>query len=413
MISVEEAQEIIHRHVPSFSPIHVPLHGCLGLTLAQDIIATEDTPLFNNSAVDGYAVRTKDLHQATQESPVHLKNIGSLPAGASVSIALKSGECSHIATGAKVPSSADAVVMKEAVIVEDNHISFTRVPQVGENIRYQGEDMKKGDLILSKGTQIQPAGVAILAFFGYTQVLVIPQIKVAILATGSELVEVHEVVSGSQIRDSNSSMLAALLQNLPCFVHRIGIVRDDPRILKEKIQTALHSDLILISGGISVGEHDYVKAVLAELGVEELFWKVNIKPGKPMFVGKLDQKLIFGLPGNPASSFVNFEIFVRPLLKKMLGFSHWEIPQFQAQLEAKVTHQAGRTQYLRATIRKQKNQYLVTPLLLQGSHSLSSLAQANAFIEVPPNTPQQEVGEMVTVIPLTTSSHSIEFLIKE
>ncbi len=400
MLSVEKAKAIIEAQVAPKPPVQQSLQASRGLVLAESVEANQAFPLFDNSAMDGYAVRADDLKGASRETPVALLNQGLIPAGFLAKRPVQAGTCFQIATGAAVPEGADTVVMQESTFTEGQHVYFRRAPHQGENIRRRGEDIAPGSSVLSPGTLILAAQTALLAAFGYSEVKVHPPLTVSLLSTGSELVDIDQPIGESHIRDSNGYMLATLLQSELCEVQRLGIVPDDPDALRERLHAGLQSDFLLISGGVSVGEHDFVKPVLADLGVEELFWRVAIKPGKPVFFGKRQQTLVFGLPGNPAASYVVFEVLVRPALRKMRGLPDFESPRLKAVLTKPLPHRTGRTHYARGHLQWQGDHYEVSPLVFQGSHSLSSLIDANALIELPPNAAAPKTGETVTVLPL-------------
>ena len=400
MLSPEEAKHLVLEHTPLKAPRRVGLEASLGFVLQETIHATCAVPAFDNSAMDGYAVLASDLAQASEATPVGLEKIDYLPAGHQGLQPIQSGQCFQIATGAELPLGADSVVMKEHVTVEDNQIWFQRVPQKAQHVRFKGEDIQENQAILSPGTRIGPSQIALLAAFGYSQVWIHPPLEVVVMATGNELVEVDQPLESGKIRDTNSPMLAALVQEEGCQCHRVGIVRDEPNLLREALQAHLNADLVLISGGVSVGERDFVKEVLQEVGVEEIFWKVRIKPGKPFFFGKRKNSLVFGMPGNPASSYVVFEEFARPAIRKAMGHKTLEKSRVTALLDLPLHAPSPRRQYVRAQLRHEQEKFWVKPLPLQGSHSLSSLAGANALIVVPENSGELGAGASVAVKPL-------------
>lgn len=401
MLNPDKAKRTILDLVSPHAPISVPLESCQGLVLQQDITATCPVPGFDNSAMDGYAVIADDLKEASQEAPVALKKLTYISAGDHEETALESGHCYQIATGAPVPPGADTVVMKEAVKVEGEQVWFTRPPKQSENVRYQGEDIPEGETVISAGEVLNAGQISLLAAFGYASVQVIPPIKVVVISTGSELVDVDKPLGLGQIHDTNSYTLAALAQEELCDVHRVGIVEDDPKLLYQTLKSHMDADFIIISGGVSVGEHDYVKSTLERLGVKEVFWRVSIKPGKPFFFGQHDGGFVFGMPGNPASSYVVFEEFVRPAIRHAMGYSVLEKPIVPAILDSEIKTRAGRRQFLRANVRREGGLYRVKPMSFQGSHSLRSLAGANALIIIPENSGEFAAGDTVQVRQLT------------
>lgn len=400
MISPEQAKHIVLEHTTLKSPRKVGLAESLGFVLQEPIQATCSVPAFDNSAMDGYAVLASDLTQASEESPVALEKLDYLPAGHQGLEPIQAGQCFQIATGAELPPGADAVVMKEQIQMEGNRIWFRRAPEKAQHIRFKGEDIPENQTVLSPGTVIGPSQIALLAAFGYSQVSIRPPLDVVVIATGNELVEVDQPLEPGKIRDTNSHMLTALVQEEHCRCHRVGIVRDDPKLLRETLQSHMEADMVLITGGVSVGERDFVKEVLQEVGVEEIFWKVGIKPGKPFFFGKRGNSLVFGMPGNPASSYVVFEEFARPAIRQAMGRTSLEKPWVRAVLDLPIHAPTARRQYLRARLRKEQEKFRAEPLPVQGSHSLSSLAGANALIIIPENSGELPAGTSVSVKPL-------------
>ncbi|MBF0287369.1 MAG: molybdopterin molybdotransferase MoeA [SAR324 cluster bacterium] len=401
MLDPDKAKKIILEHTSVQAPQDIDLEASLGLVVHEDIQATCAVPAFDNSAMDGYAVRQEDLENASTDTPVVLQKLDYIPAGSRQEQPLQYGQCFQIATGAEIPPGANAVVMKENVTVEGAKVWFSKPPKMQEHIRFKGEDIEEGAVIISRGETIGPGQISLLAAFGYAKVFVKSPPRITIITTGSELVDVGENLEPGKIRDSNSYMLAALLREENCFCDRIGIVKDDPELLLETLKACMDTDFVLISGGVSVGEHDFVKSTLKQLGVEEIFWKVRIKPGKPFFFGKNEKTLVFGMPGNPASSYVVFEEFVRPSIRKAMGQANLEKNLVTATLEKSITQRANRRHYLRAKLRKEENQYFVKPLPFQGSHSLRSLADANALIIVPENSEELPEGSLVSTRFLT------------
>lgn len=433
MISVEEAQKIILEHTVPNPPKRVSLQEALGLVLAEEVIASHDLPPFTSSAMDGYALRSGDTARASETFPCRLQVVEDLPAGKVARRKVKAGTCARIMTGGLVPNGADAVLMLEETEltgeevkgrlrsapppparglepragtapdtpgkpVASSAVKIKRIVSAGENIRYQGEDIRKGKTALEKGTVINAQQVALLAALGVSRPLVFPRATVAILSTGNELVPVSKKLSPGKIRDSNSHTLEALLRQTGADPVRLGIAKDSPTSLRKKIREGLAQDLLLVAGGISVGAYDLVKKVFLEEGVGEIFWKVNVKPGKPLFFGKRGKTLVFGLPGNPASSFVSFEIFVCPALRRMMGRSE-PFPIFERGILVKeISHRNGRVEFIRAVAEKRNGTLFVRSAGPQGSHCLSSLVQANALIRLDGKTAKAGEGEEVEVL---------------
>jgi molybdopterin molybdotransferase len=397
MISVEGAQKIILENAKPVAPKSVPLQESLGLVLATDIHAPTDLPPFTSSAMDGFALRSADTKGASLAFPLSVKVIEDLPAGKIPTEEITSGTCARMMTGAAIPKGADAVIPVEDTEPLGKFIKIKRPVSFGENIRYQGEDIKKGKF-LQRGILLRPQEIALLAAFGRNQVPVFPRVSVAILSTGNELVPVSKNLAPGKIRDSNSFALEALLKIEGALPVRLGIAKDNLKSLREKIKKGLNHDILLVAGGISVGAHDLVKKVFLELGVKEIFWKVRIKPGKPLFFGKRKEALIFGLPGNPASSFVAFEIFVRPALRAKMGRKD-ALPAYQkAVLLQEISHHNERVDFIRATVTRRDGALFVRSSGRQGSHCLGSLCHANALIRLGENISRLKQGEEAEVL---------------
>ena len=307
MLNYEDARDLVFQNVKPLEKCTRPLTESQGIALSDDILAPHGMPSFDNSGVDGYAGQAEDLTQASAVNPVLLENLGYIAAGDTGNEKMHSGQCIQIATGAPLPKGADSVVMKEDIEIEDSKIRFTRSIKEKENVRYQGEDIPEGDTIITAGTVIGPAQIATLATFGFSQVPVHRVPKVSIVSTGSELIDVVGQPQAGQIRESNRFMLAGMVMQEYCEILKISMVPDLPQVLNEAFEEALKADMTLICGGMSIGEKDFAKQLLNEVGVEEIFWKIKFKPGKPLFFGRRGKTWIFGLPGNPASSYVLFE----------------------------------------------------------------------------------------------------------
>ena len=340
------------------------------------------------------------MAQASAENPVLLENLGYIAAGDSVNEKVNSGQCMQIATGAPLPKEADSVVMKEDIEVEDSKIRYTQSIQAKENVRYHGEDIPEGDTIIPAGTVIGPVQIATLATFGFSQVPVHQVPKVSIVSTGSELIDVVGQPAEGQIRESNRFMLAGMVRQEYCEILKISMIPDLPELLNEEFEEALKADVTLICGGMSIGEKDFAREILKELGVEEIFWKIKFKPGKPLFFGRRGKTWVFGLPGNPASSYVLFEEFVRPALRKMMGRRVLEESMVKATLETPITKTYNRLHFMRGLLHEENGEFRVRPLKFQGSHSIGSLVASNALIRVEADSPSMPAGSMVSVRPL-------------
>jgi len=400
MLNYEDARALVFKNLKPLEKCTRLLIESQGLALSEDILAPHGIPSFDNSGVDGYAVLAKDLALASAENPVMLENLGYIAAGDSRVEKMNPGQCIQIATGAPLPKGANSVVMKEDIEVEGSKIRFTLLIQEKENIRYRSEDIHEGDTIIRAGTVIGPAQIATLATFGFSEVPVHRVPKVSIVSTGSELIDVFEQPAEGQIRESNRFMLAGMIRQECCEILKISMVPDLPEVLNEAFEDAMKADVALICGGMSIGEKDFAKHLLKKLGVEEIFWKIKFKPGKPLFFGRREKTWVFGLPGNPASSYVLFEEFVRPALRKMMGRRVLEESMVKATLETPITKTYNRLHFMRGLLHEENGEFRVRPLKFQGSHSIGSLVASNALIRVEADSPSIPAGKKVFVRPL-------------
>ena len=400
MLTYEEAKVTILAHARAQELEKVDFRNAVGRALAEDLVALEDQPPFDNSAVDGYAVKLNAIANATSENPVVLRCQEYMFAGRLDTVSLQEGECVQVATGAPMPLGADAVVMREQVVRKDDQVYFSHPTQNGNNLRRRGRDMSIGDPLFPVGTTIAPTHLVLLAAQGLVEVPLYKRLKINILSTGTELVDPTIKPGPGQIREANSFLLEALLQTEACEVRRLHRVVDDLEGTIKVLDEALKADVLLISGGVSVGDSDFVKPALKELGVEEIFWRVKIKPGKPLFFGKLGETKVFGLPGNPASTFVLFEELVRPYLRKCLGHQQIEVPMRSAKITEDFDETSERLQLLRAHWHHQDGTDWVRPVPQQGSFSIASIAQANSLIHMPENSQPLRSWQSVRIRPL-------------
>ena len=400
MLTYEEAKVTILAHAHAQELEKVDFRNAVGRALAEDLVALEDQPPFDNSAVDGYAVKLNAIANATSKNPVVLRCQEYMFAGRLDTVSLQEGECVQVATGAPMPLGADAVVMREQVVRKDDQVYFSHPTQNGNNLRRRGRDMSIGDPLFPVGTTIAPTHLVLLAAQGLVEVPLYKRLKINILSTGTELVDPTIKPGPGQIREANSFLLEALLQTEACEVTRLHRVVDDLEGTIKVLDEALKADVLLISGGVSVGDSDFVKPALKELGVEEIFWRVKIKPGKPLFFGKLGETKVFGLPGNPASTFVLFEELVRPYLRKCLGHQQIEVPMRSAKITEDFDETSERLQLLRAHWYHQDGTDCVRPVPQQGSYSIASIAQANSLIHMPENSQPLRSWQSVRVRPL-------------
>ncbi len=402
LITVDEALQIILSKIEPKGVEKVPLSQALNRVLAEDIKARRSNPPMDNSAMDGYAVIAKDILSATPENPVKLEVVENVAAGEIAQKNLASMQTIRIMTGAPIPLGADAVLMQEDTEKNGKFILAKDKAEEGENIRLAGEDVKEGETVIKMGVTITPAHIGMMAVCGRSHVFVGHRPTVAILSTGDELAELDEQPQGSCIYNSNGHMLSAQVKSAGGIPSYLGIASDDEADLMQKFEWALQCDVIVSSGGVSVGDYDLVKASLQKMGNEMAFWKVAMKPGKPLAFGKIGETPIFGLPGNPVSSFVSFEQFVRPSLKKMMRAAALEPRTVQAQLTRTIRKKPGRLHFLTSIVSWDNGEYIVTPAQEQGSGVLKSTVYANGLLVFPLEKEEIQNGEKVTVQLLNT-----------
>jgi molybdopterin molybdotransferase len=393
MISVGDALEVLKQLNKSTDKVQESLKNANGLVLAQDVLAPIDQPNFNQSAMDGYALHFSEEKRA-------YKKVGEIQAGSSKEPVLKPGECVRIFTGAKVPASANTVIQQEWATEKNGTVEFDRVLSLNKNIRYQGEQIKTNELALPKGHQLNPASIGFLANLGVTEVMVYRQPIVHILTTGNELVPPGEMLKSGQIYESNSQMLYAALQKMGITNIAIQTIPDDYQATVNHIREAIqNADLVLISGGISVGDYDFVKEALAENNVKELFYKVNQKPGKPLYIGQTDSTIVAALPGNPAAALTCFYIYVQPMINALAGKGFVGLQESKAQIDRDIQIKGNRAQFLKAYAENE----VVSPLDGQSSAMLKSYALANALIYIPENRTAIQKGDSVVIYQINQS----------
>ncbi|HKY64617.1 MAG TPA: gephyrin-like molybdotransferase Glp [bacterium] len=397
MISVTDAKKEILKESRLLGNLRVPLAHALYRVLAQDLRAPVPLPPEDNSAMDGYALKAGDTFRATEGNPRCLRIAGIRRAGDAGRRPLRSGEAYRIMTGAAIPPGADAVVIQEMVEATECEVRIARPVPAGANIRRRGEELAKGDLVLPKGSQLHSRSLGLLANVGFPRVLIRRPPRVALIVTGDELVEPGRKLPSGKIYDSNGAMLEAALRELhlePGLTRKVG---DQEGRLTGALRTALErADVILLTGGVSVGDYDFSKSAFGRLGIRTVFWKVAQKPGKPLFFGKKGRTLVFGLPGNPVSAWVCFHEYVRPALLAMQGIPARDSVE-RALLEEPLQPSAKMTVFLRGRSRSHQGQSAVRPLSGQGSHMLKALAEANCLIQVPPREGPLEAGAEVEV----------------
>lgn len=383
MLKFDAALKSILDSTKKINSEYVRLKDALGRVLAQDAYADSDLPAFDNSAMDGYAVRPHDIAGASKSNPKILDVICDIKAGDVPKKILGRNQAMRIMTGAPVPKGADSVVMVECTKVIGTKpkelVEVYRAARFGENIRVKAEDIKKGELVIPKGQELGCAHVAILASLGISKVRVARRPRIAFLATGDELVDADKPAGPGKIRSSNTYILHSQIVKCGCIPKDLGIAKDDPVEIEKKISKGLNCDIIITSGGVSVGEYDFVRDALAKIGKIK-FWRVAIRPGKPMVFGKIKKALMFGLPGNPVSGIISFEMFVRPAILKMQGQKEDTRKEAEAVSETDINKNKGVRHFLRAKTRWVKGRYLTKLSGPQGSAMLKSMSLANSLI---------------------------------
>lgn len=394
---VDEQLAYVREHVPDFDPIHLRSEEALGLVLAEDVVGQHPLPAFANSAMDGYAVQAADLAGATQADPVILWVTGEVPAGAAELPRVETGTAAEIMTGAPLPPGADAVVPVETTSRDEDRVRVHVAVDPGRHVRRVGEDVSPGQQLLSAGHRVGPEDIGLLAAVGMPRVSCYPAPRVAVLATGDELVPAHASVGPGQIRDANGPMMAAMVREAGGISHRTEIVADEQEALIGALDSSLsYADVVVATGGASVGAYDLIEEVVGELGQVRAS-KVAMKPGKPQIFGLVRGVPVFGLPGNPVSAFVSFEVFVRPLLRRMLGRSGPSRPVVTARLAEPAPGAGPRRHYLRVRLSREGGGWTARPIARQGSHVLTSVVRAHGLAEIPEGTDELPAGESVRV----------------
>lgn len=389
MIQVKEALEIVAANSNVMPTQKIKVHKARGYVVAETVYSPISMPPFRQSAMDGYAFKQSIRHQ--------YDIVGISQAGDHSNIKLKENEAIRIFTGAYVPDDADTVVMQEHVMANTDSILIATMPEKNTNVRPKGEQIGKGDVVFERNTLLTPAAIGFLACLGITEIEVYKKPKVAILVTGNELVQPGKKLKKGKIFESNSIMLQAALETIGIEKTKVYRVKDNLKATKKALESILKkNDIVLISGGISVGDYDFVKEALLENGVEELFYKINQKPGKPMFFGSKKETLVFALPGNPASSLTNFYIYVTPAVKNKMGFSEIHKPQVVRKLNSEIKNDTGKTLFLKANY----DETNVTILDGQSSAMLNSFAIANGLVIVQQDVENIKKGQLVTILPI-------------
>jgi molybdopterin molybdotransferase len=402
LVSVEDHRERILAAIKPLPAFDQPLMEALGLAAAEDVHASVALPGFDNSAMDGYAVARADVVSASEESPVHLPVVGEIGAGQASLLAMSPGTAVKIMTGAPVPAGADSVVPYEWTDRGVANVVISRAPELAQHVRPKGQDVSEGDLLVQSGTVLRARQIGLLAAVGRPSVRSRPRPRVVVISTGSELREPGTSLGRDSIYDGNSFLLAAAARQAGAIAYRVGIVPDQPRAFLSALHDQLvRADLVITSGGVSMGDYDVVKEALSPLGTV-WFGGVAMQPGKPQGFGTVgeDAVPIVTLPGNPVSSYISFEQFVLPAIRRMMGRTPYTRPSADAMLTHDLRSPAGRRQFARGVLSVVDGRLAVTPVGQQGSHMIGDLAESDSLIVVAESVTSVAAGETVTVLPL-------------
>jgi molybdopterin molybdotransferase len=396
--TVEEAREAILAKIAPLQPLELPLTESYGCVLARDVVAEVDIPAFASSAMDGFAVRSSDVLGATIATPVELRIAGRALIGQRPEGTVGGGEAVRIATGAPIPAGADTIVPIENCELAGDVVRILDAVSEGRHIRPAGEDARAGEPLVAAGRRLQAPELGLLATAGVSHPLVRPRPRVVVLSTGDELIPPTQAPEFGQIRDSNAYTLFASLREAGAVPMLAGIVRDDVDVLKETVLSHLvQADAFVSSGGVSVGERDVVKAAFFRRG-ELDFYKVAMQPGMPQGFGDIEGKPFFGLPGNPVSVFVSFEVFIRPAIMKMMGRRNLYRPEVSARLEEDITGPRGKMQFARVRVKRTRDGWVAAPTGARGSNLMATVARANGLAVIPAGVETSEAGSEVRVM---------------
>ncbi|MGE6612343.1 gephyrin-like molybdotransferase Glp [Peribacillus sp. NPDC076916] len=402
-ISIAEAVEKVMKHKLTGHTELIPLEESHDRFLAQDIVATNDVPHFNRSPYDGFALRSKDTAEGSINTPLEFEVVEELAAGMVSKIPVQKNQAARIMTGAQMPAECDAIIMLELTkeLEKDGkkYVSFKRSLKEGENVSFQGEDAKKGDVLVKKGTAINPGIIGLLATFGYAEVPVATKPVVGLFATGSELLDVNEPLQPGKIRNSNSHAISAQIRRAGGEVRFYGKLKDEFELSYEAISTALEEvDLLITTGGVSVGDFDLLPDIYQKIGADVLFNKVAMRPGSVTTVAVYNNKFLFGLSGNPSASYVGFELFARPIIRTMLFSEHPHLRKETAQLAEDFLKPNPFSRLLRTRLFYESGQLKVTPSGVDKSNITTSLAGANSLTVLPGGTRGFQTGDFVDIL---------------
>jgi molybdopterin molybdotransferase len=396
MLTYREALYRILGKVPNPKVIEVPLEESLNRVLGEDVVSDTSLPPFDKACMDGFAVRAQDV----AEVPARLEVVATRGAGDASDVEVMTGQAVGIMTGASMPRGADSVQMVEKCRLGSGWVEVLESVDEGRHVSLKGSEVLSGDKVLEKGTEVGPAEIAVLASFGYAVVPIFAAPSSAVLSTGDELVEVDTSPGFGQIRNSNAWMLQGQCQRLGMSTERLPVVRDRPEDIGIALRKVLAKELIILSGGVSMGEFDYVHKVLESEGYEIVFHKASIKPGKPVVVACIEGKMVFGLPGNPVSAFVTFEMFVRPVVRKWMGFSEVSPKKVKAELQQEARKETGRLFFMPARLEWIDGLPKVTEIRTRGSADIVHFSKANSLLLFPAEESVLRAGSEVDVIPL-------------
>ncbi len=394
-IPYDDALDIVLTSVPLLTVVEVELADAVGRVLADDIACDVDMPPFDKSAMDGYAVRAADIAAA----PAELRIVEIIPAGRAPTKTISTGECAKIMTGAPVPQGADTVVMVEDTEpVGEGRVSIQQAVEAGSNICLRGEDVRKGQVVVTAGTVLRPFDIALAAASGRTPLPVYAAPRVAIIATGDEVVEPDQTPEMGQIRNSNSHAVAARLRNAGIAAVYLGIVPDDATATVGLLRDGLTRDVLIVSGGVSMGDYDFVPGAFKELGVEILFDSVAVKPGRPTVFGRGGDTAVFGLPGNPVSTLMITELLLMPALRRMMGEQNPAPTMVEAVLDAPIRHKPKRASFRPVTLTQLEGVWHAKPVEYNGSADLAGAARGDGFAEIPKGARELPAGAGVRVL---------------
>lgn len=395
MITYEEALQLIFSKIKHLPAVKVDITQAAGMISSEDIYSKIQMPPFNKSAMDGYAIKSRDV----LKTPLKLKCVGIIQAGDSFDKKIKSGQCVKIMTGAPVPADADCVVMIEYTReLESGYVEILKVPRKGEHVCIRGEDIRAGQKVLSRGTLLFASDISLLAAIGRCSVKVIRKPRVAILNTGNEIVPAGRKIGRNKIYNSNGPQLQALLNIDNIESNFLGIAKDEPDEMIAAVKKGIACDMLLISGGVSMGDYDLVPEILKSIGVKNVFHNVKIKPGKPLFFGIRNNTAVFGVPGNPVSNFTAYQLFIRPAIRKMMGYSDCG-PEFRKGIVTRQIHKKpGRKHLIPITISSKEGRYYITPLSGRGSADIFTLSRADGFMVAEENVNTIEMNSTKSFI---------------